>query len=472
VVGELSVPQPPGDGLRVAASVARLRATFESGRTRELRWRLEQLGALEAMLRREAPAIEAALASDLGRSGVESHLTEVYGPLREVRTLRHGLPLWSRERRVPLPAVLRPGRSAVRHEPLGTVLVVSPWNYPVNLAVVPLAAALAAGNCCVLKPSEHAPASAELLAGLLPRHLDADAVAVEQGGPQVTEALIDAGVDHVFFTGSSAVGRLVAQRAGGRLIPVTLELGGKCPVVVDGGVDLEVAARRIAWGKLLNAGQTCIAPDYVLAVEPVLDDLVVALRRAVVALYGTDPRSSADYGRIVNDAHVERLAGLLEGHGGEIVLGGEVERADRYVAPTIVRRPDPGSALLGEEIFGPLLPVLGVAGIEEAGAFVAARPSPLALYVFSEDDAAVERLAGATRSGSVVVNTTLHQFASSRLPFGGVGQSGSGRYHGRYGFETLSQLRPVLRKPLRPDPSFAYPPYGPLRASLLRRFLR
>ncbi len=461
----------PGEVSEPIAVVARLQATFGSGRTRDLDWRLTQLRALERMLGTEASALEDALFADLGRNGVESYLSEVYGPLREVRTLRRGLPRWSRPERVAVPSVLQPARSWLRREPLGTVLVVAPWNYPVNLSVVPLAAALAAGNCCAVKPSEHAPVTAALLAELLPRHLDPAAVAVCCGGPAVTEELVDGGVDHVLFTGSAAVGRLVAERAARRLVPVTLELGGKCPVVVDSAVDVDTAARRIAWGKLMNAGQSCVAPDYVLARPQVLPELVVALRRAVHRMYGPEPAASPDYARIVNDAHVERLAKLLEDHGGTVVEGGEVDRIRRYVAPTIVVEPDRESALMREEIFGPVLPVLAVRDLDEAAAFVRARPAPLTLYVFSPDRAATTRLLDVTRSGGVAINTTMHQFASSRLPFGGVGESGSGRYHGRFGYETFSQLRGVLDKPLRPDPPFTYPPYGRLRGRLLRRLL-
>lgn len=467
-----SPPAAAGPPEAAAGVLPVLRSTWAAGTTRPLAWRLQQLRALESMLGEQAAAIEEALSSDLGRNPTETYLAEVYSSLREVRALRRGLPRWSRHAAVRVPLVVQPARSWLRWEPLGVVLVVAPWNYPVNLSIVPLAAALAAGNCAVLKPSEHAPAASALLADILPRYLDRDALAVVEGGPEATGELIDAGVDHVFFTGGTAVGRLVAERAARRLTPVTLELGGKSPVIVDRGVDVRRAANRIAWGKLINAGQTCVAPDYVLVHEGVEEALLEALQRAVVKLYGEDPASSRDFARIVNDAHLDRLGGLLVGHGGRVVLGGQLDPARRYVAPTLISRPDPGSPLMGEEIFGPLLPVLPVADLAAAARAVGERPDPLAMYVFSNDDAGVARLLDATRSGSVALNTVAHQFAVSRLPFGGVGSSGSGRYHGRYGFETLSHLRPVLRKPLRPDPPFAYPPYRPLWSQVLRRLLR
>lgn len=462
---------PTGTDGAERAVVAGLRSRFATGRTRGLAWRLAQLDGLDRLLSLEATALVDAVVADLGRGRTEVYLTEVAGVQRELAVLRRGLRRWAREEAVPTPLVLRPGRSWIRREPLGVVCVIGPWNYPVNLLLAPLAAAVSAGNCAVLKPSEEAPASSGLLARLLPQYLDPEAVAVCEGGPETTEALIDAGVDHVFFTGSPAVGRLVAARAAHGLVPVTLELGGKSPVVVDRTVDVSRAAFRIAWGKLLNAGQSCIAPDYVLVEDACKEALVEALSAAVARLYGPDPAQSRDYGRIVNDRHLRRLAGLLTDHGGDVVLGGVVDAATRYVAPTVVLEPRADAPLMTEEIFGPILPVVGVADLEAAAAAIGARPDPLALYVFSEDRAAVDRLLASTRSGSACWNTTMHHFASSHLPFGGVGRSGTGAYHGRHGYERLSQLRPVLHKPLRPELPFAYPPYHPWKARLLTKAL-
>jgi len=323
----------------------------------------------------------------------------------------------------------------------------------------------------VIKPSEHAPAASALLSRALPSYLDRDAVAVVQGGPEVSEHLIDSGVDHVFFTGSADVGRLVAERAGRHLTPVTLELGGKSPALVGADADIDIAARRIAWGKLLNAGQSCIAPDYVIVAEEIADQFCDALVRSMRRLYGNDARTSTDFGRIVSDAHVDRLARLLDEHGGTVVLGGEIDRPARYVAPTIVRDPDPSGALMTEEIFGPILPVLTTRDLDAAVHFVSARPAPLALYIFTESRDVADRVLSATRSGTACINTTVHQFASSRLPFGGIGPSGTGRYHGRYGYETFSHLRPVLDKPSHPDPALGSPPYGALRSRVMRMVL-
>jgi len=423
------------------------------------------------MLTREASPIVDALVADLGRGRTEAFLTDVNGVQREVATLRRNLRRWARDERVPLPLVLLPGSSWLRREPLGTVLVVGPWNYPVNLVLAPLAAGLAAGNCVVLKPSEQAPASSALVARLVDTYLDNDGVAVCEGGAEMTEALIDQGVDHIFFTGSPGVGRLVMARAAERLTPVTLELGGRCPVLVDATADLEVAARRIAWGKLVNAGQSCIAPNHVFVDARARDVFVEALQGAIEQMYGPDPAQSPDYGRIVSDQHVARLGRLLEGHGGRVAVGGGVDPGRRYVAPTVVVDPSPDSALMGEEIFGPVLPVVSVENMDEAVALVDKAAAPLALYLFSRDEAVAEQVWQSTRSGAACWNSTMVHFAASRLPFGGVGESGIGNYHGRHGYERLSHLRPVLHKPAWPDPRLTYPPFSARKAWLLQEAL-
>jgi len=461
---------PDSEAGSPAARVARLRESFADGLTRPLAWRLSQLDALTELLGDAATKIEQALAADLGKPPMEAFLSDVASVRREVAALRRGLPRWSRDERVRLPWVLRPGRAWIRREPVGVVLVVAPWNYPINLVLVPLAAALAAGNCVIAKPSELAPATSSLLARLVGRYLDPRAVAVVEGGAEAAIDLIGTGVDHVFFTGSARVGRLVAEAAGRHLTPVTLELGGKSPAIVLRDADLDVAARRIAWGRFMNAGQTCVAPDYVLVQRDVEREFLDAAARAVRDFYGRDPALSDDYGRIVNDAHLTRLQALLASEPGEIVTGGVVERPGRYLAPTVVRTGS-SSPLMEEEIFGPVLPVIAVDDAEAAAAFVASRPAPLTLSVFTRDMATADRVIAATRSGSVSVNTTVEQFAASTLPFGGIGPSGTGRYHGRFGYEELSQLRPVLVRPTRPDLGFAYPPYRRWASKLLRRVL-
>jgi aldehyde dehydrogenase (NAD+) len=434
--------------------------------------RRTQLRQLRRFLVEEEPAILAALAADLGKPPIEAYTTEIGFTISEIdHTLAH-LERWNRPERVKLPLTLRPGRAELVPQPLGTVLVIAPWNYPVQLLLAPLVPALAAGNGVVLKPSEVAPATSALLTEALPRYLDERVVAVVPGGVAETTVLLEQRFDHIFYTGNGTVGRIVMRAAAEHLTPVTLELGGKSPAIVARDADLAVTARRIAWGKFVNAGQTCVAPDYVLVEEPVHDDLLEALREAVRSMYGDDPRRSEDYGRIVNERHHDRLTGLLDAGGFErVVFGGDRDREERFLAPTVVAGVDPASRLMADEIFGPILPVLRVPDIDRAVEFVAERPTPLALYVFSGDDGVVDRVVRHTTAGGVTVNHTLLHLAAPDLPFGGVGPSGMGAYHGKAGFDVFSHRKPVLHKKFRPDPSVMYPPYGRLKQVLLRRAL-
>ena len=423
------------------------------------------------LLDKEVESLCSALGDDLGKSPSEAFITEIATSRGEVGALRHGLKSWSRPRRVRLALVLQPGSARVTREPLGVVLVISPWNYPVNLVLSPLAAAIAAGNCVVVKPSELAPATSSLLARLLPQYLDDQAIAVVEGAADEVHALIGQGVDHVMFTGSAPVGRAVMQAASRHLTPVTLELGGKSPAIVGQSADIRVAARRVAWGKFLNAGQTCLAPDYVLVHRAVRDEFVAAVVDAIHNFYGMEPRESMDYGRILNLSHVERLKGLLSDHGGTIECGGRVDERERYIDPTVITNVRADSRIMNEEIFGPILPVNSFDEIEEAIAFVGARPTPLSTYVFVKTKREARRILESTRSGSACVNATLLHFVAPQLPFGGLGESGFGAYHGRAGFEVFSHQRSVLYKRNRPDIPLAYPPHRRLRLFFLRRLL-
>ncbi len=451
--------------------VARLRDSFEAGRTRPASWRRQQLEGLRALLREAEHELVEALRADLGKPATEAMMTDISFVRSEAGMALRELGRWMSPERVPVPLVQRPARARIARQPLGVVLVIAPWNYPVNLLLAPVVGALAAGNCVVAKPSELAPATSAALARLLPRYLDQEAVAVVEGGPEETGALLAQRFDHIFYTGNARVARVVMEAAARHLTPVTLELGGKSPALVDAGADLEVAARRIAWGKLMNAGQTCVAPDYVLVHREARDRLVGALGRAIHRFYGKDPARSPDYARIVNDRHWVRLRHLLEATGARVALGGEGDRPSRYLAPTVLTDVDPDDPVMEEEIFGPILPVLDVEDLAQAASFVASRPSPLALYVFSRSDAGVEQVLQRTSSGSVCINGTVLQLAVPGLPFGGVGESGTGAYHGRSSFETFSHRRSVLAKPVWPDPPLAYPPYTRLRSWILRRAL-
>jgi len=462
----------PGGPSGPAGVLGPLRATFSSGLTKDLAWRCRQLDGLLGLLGAEEAQLIRALKNDLGRPAAEAFMSDVAAVRAEVRVLRRGLRRWAAPERVRVPRTIWPARARVLREPVGVVLVVAPWNYPVNLVLVPLAAAIAAGNCVVAKPSELAPETSAVLAQLLPRYLDHRGVAVVEGGAEATQSLIGAGVDHVFFTGSPAVGRAVLAAAAPSLTPVTLELGGKSPAIVLGDADLKTAAEKIVWGRFLNAGQTCLAPDFVLVDRRVEADFVAACCTALVRFFGPDPKTSPDYGRLVDERHARRLLGLLESSGGEMAAGGEVDSPARYAAPTLLRNPSPDAPVMQEEIFGPILPIIGIDGPADAIAFLRPRPAPLATYLFTASRAEADALVAATRSGAVCLNATLQHFAVSNLPFGGLGESGSGRYHGRAGYETLSNHRALLERPAWGDAStLAYPPYRRWKTALLRRFL-
>ncbi len=472
MTSESTLPAGTVAGASIPQTVADLRAAFDAGRTKPLRWRLAQLAGLRRMLTERAAEFEDALLEDLAKNPTESQIAEIGFVVGEIDHMRRGLRRWLRPRRVAVPGALMPARARVVLEPVGVVLVIAPWNYPVQLLLAPLVGALAAGNAVVLKPSELAPATSAAMARLIPQYLDATAVAVVEGAVEETTELLAQRWDHIFFTGNGRVGRIVAAAAAEHLTPVTLELGGKSPVYVDDSVDLAAAARRIAWGKFMNAGQTCVAPDYVLASRSVADRLADELRKALGALYGDDPAQSPDYGRIVNDRQFERLTGLLLGPGNTAV-GGESDAASRYLAPTVLVDVPRDSAVMGEEIFGPVLPIVAVDGLDDAIAFIRSGDKPLALYVFSERREVRRRFLTDTSSGAVGFGVPAAHLAVGGLPFGGVGESGSGAYHGRRSLETFSHEKAVLSKPLAPDTlQLIYPPYTEGKDRFARGLLR
>jgi aldehyde dehydrogenase (NAD+) len=442
------------------------RRFFASGATRPLAFRMESLRRLQNAVKDRQQAIVRAAMEDLGRPEYEGYFE--IGSLMELRhTLAH-LRAWARPRRAPLPLSQRPGSAWVRPEPRGVVLVLGPWNYPFQLSVSPLMGAIAAGNCVVLKPSEHAPATSRVLADLLRDTFEPAHVAVVEGGVETAQELLEHRFDHVFFTGGTAVGRLVMAAAARHLTPVTLELGGKSPCIVDRDVDLEVTARRILWGKCINAGQSCVAPDYLLVHEDARPGLLAALKAAIHDFYGEDPAASPDLGRIVNERQFDRIAALLEGE--RVVAGGRMDRSTRFIEPTILDPVSWEAPVMQEEIFGPILPVLTYRSIDEAIAAITARPKPLALYLFSRDRSLQERVLAGTSSGGVCLNDVFLQVAVWDLPFGGVGDSGIGAYHGRTSFDTFSHHRSVLRKPFWLDLNWRYPPYAD-RLGTFRRLL-
>ena len=458
----------------VAKTVAMLRDTFDSGKTRPAAWRKTQLKALRQLLTEGQDEIAEAMRHDLGKAPAEGWVTEVRLVQRELTHMLGHLGAWMRPDHVHVPVVLQPARAKIVAEPLGVVLVIAPWNYPIQLLLLPMAAAIAAGNTVVGKPSELAPATSAVVAKLVPDYLDPDAVAIVEGGIEEATALLQERFDHIFFTGSTRVGHTVMEAAARHLTPVTLELGGKSPAIVDKDVNLDIAARRLAYGKFINAGQTCVAPDYVLVHADVELPLLYQLRGILEEFYGKDPKASPDYGRIVNDQHFQRLQGLLDGGGyAETVTGGgaSADPSQRYLPPTILRGVSPDAPMMQEEIFGPILPVISVPSIDSAISFVNQRPKPLSLSVFTSKDKVAEKVLACTSSGSACINTCVVQLAVPGLPFGGVGESGMGAYHGRSTFDTFTHRKSVLTRPTRPDPSLAYPPYSPLKSKLLRKLM-
>jgi len=440
-----------------ARLLPRQRAYFRTGETGKVAFRAAQLAKLrDAIAKREAGILEA-LKRDLGRAAEEAYTSEVAIVLREIDVALKNVAAWARPRKVRTPLVLFPGASRLHAEPYGSILIIAPWNYPFQLAIAPLVGALAAGNCAVVKPSEAAPQTSRLLAGMIGEIFDPAYVAAVEGGAAETQALLEQRFDYIFFTGGTQVGKIVMAAAARQLTPVTLELGGKNPCIVDRDADLAVAARRIAWGKFMNAGQTCIAPDFVLAHKAIKPALIGHLAAAVEAFYGKDPQASPDYGRIVSERHFDRLAALLRD--GTVALGGQAERSQRYIAPTLLDGVAWSAPVMQEEIFGPILPVLEFEDLDAAIETLQARPKPLALYCFSRDRARQDELLRRLPSGGACINDTLGQFLNLRLPFGGVGESGMGAYHGKAGFDTFSHKRGVVRRSTWADPGTRYPPY-------------
>ncbi len=446
-----------------------LSAVFATGKTRSLDWRRQQLTALETLINENDAELKEALASDLGKCDMEAWASEIGFLLSDIKHTRKNLGKWSSPRKVSTPLVAWPGKSFQLPEPLGLVLIIGAWNYPLQLTLAPYIAALAAGNCAVLKPSELAPATSAVIARLIPKYLDSATVAVVEGGKDESSALLACKWDHIFYTGGEHVGRIVMRAAAEHLTPVTLELGGKSPCLVDKRADLKVTARRIVWGKWMNAGQTCVAPDYVLVEKEHADDLLAALKRELTAQYGDNPLASDDYGNIINARHLHRLQGYLEGL--DVYHGGEMDEMALCMAPTLVVDPPPDSALMREEIFGPILPVITVPSMDDAIEQVRARPKPLALYVFSSDSELQQRVLSQCSAGNVCINDTMLFMTNPELPFGGVGNSGMGHYHGQAGFDTFSHIKSVMRRGFSLDVAFRYPPYTALKRSILKKLL-
>ncbi len=462
-----SVPVPHSPVDDIPPLVARLRATFDSGKTRPLAWRREQLQALLRFHKEQAEPLAEALRADLGKPTMEAYAADIAQAPGEAKLALKNLAKWTKPENVGRVPML--GRSVLMRDPLGVVLIIAPWNYPVGLLLSPLVGAIAAGNAAVLKPSEVTAHTSAVLAETLPKYLDPDAIALVEGGVEETTALLDQRFDHIMYTGNGQVGRIVMEKAAKNLTPVTLELGGKSPCIVDATADLTIAARRIAWGKFINSGQTCIAPDYLLVEESIHDPLVAAIEKTVKEFYGDDPQKTADYARVVNQRHHARLTALLEDQ--EIAFGGATDVDDCYIQPTLLTNVSPDSAIMQTEIFGPILPVLRIRDVDEAISFVRAREKPLALYVFTSDDAVAGKVLEETSSGGACVNGTVMHIGDSRMPFGGVGESGMGAYHGRSSFETFTHRKAVLKRGFRFDLKMMYPPYSKFGTKMVKKMV-
>lgn len=481
---------PPFGGVSLppAAVVAGLETLFARQRAHapgmarttaaERRARLKRLR--DAITAYRARIVDAARA-DLGRAPVETELAEIHATLAEIDHAVRYVARWMVPARVRTPLLLFGTSSRIHYEPRGVALILAPWNYPFSLVMNPLVAAIAAGNCAICKPSEKTPQTSGVVAELIGRTFDPAEVAVVEGGPDVAEALLALPFDHVFFTGGTQIGRIVMAAAARHLASVTLELGGKSPAVVDATADVPAAAARIAWGKFVNAGQTCIAPDYVLVHESRERELVAAVTAAVARFYGAteeEREASPDYARIVDEAHFLRLKDLLEravAAGDRVEMGGRFTAATRYVAPTVVSGVTLESPLMQSELFGPVLPVVTYRTLDEAGAIMRAAGgggAPLALYVFARSRKTAQALVGAAPSGGVMVNNTMLQYAHPGLPFGGVGWSGMGRYHGIHGFREFSHARPVVRQREPALVRLFFPPYRGRLHALARRLVR
>ena len=441
-----------------SALVGRQREYFLSGVTRPISWRKAQLESLKTMFTENHDELCDALWKDLRRNVIDADLMDVAYNVKEADyALRH-LDAWVAPELVHTPLVFQPGHVRVRHDPLGVALIIGAWNEPFMLLYAPLVAALAGGNTAVLKPSELAVACSAVAAKLTPKYFDRRAVVVVEGAVPETTALLAEKWDFVFFTGSPPIGKIVHQAAAKNLTPCVLELGGKNPTIVHSSANLKSAANRIAYGRYMNSGHICTAPDHVLVWPEVKDALVQHLEEAIREFYGDEPKFSPDYGRVINDRNFDRLVGLMGS--GKVAVGGQSDAAERYIAPTVLVDVSPDSPIMQEEVFGPILPVLEIGSVEAVIQWVNGRPAPLGLYVFAEDSSVAERILEATRSGDATINDCAIHPLIPELPFGGVGNSGMGKYHGRWGFEAFTNARGVLYHSASIDPRVRYPPYS------------
>ena len=428
---------------------------FASGNTKDVNFRIEQLNKLESAIKNHELAILNALKEDLNKPEFEAYIE--LAVISDIKYARKNIKSWVKPKKVKAPIDQFPASARIYPEPLGSILIISPWNYPFSLMINPLIGAIAAGNCAVLKPSEIAPATSKILRKIIEATFTPEYISIFEGGAEISQELLAEKFDHIFFTGGTKIGQIVMEAAAKNLTPVTLELGGKSPCIVDRNIDLKESAKRITWGKFLNSGQTCIAPDYLLVERTIKNDLITTINQCIKDFYGTEPQSSPDYARIVSQRHFARLVALLQD--GKIITGGQINEADLYIAPTLMDNVALDAPIMQEEIFGPILPIIEYTNLEEAIAFVNERPKPLALYIFSKDKIKQQKVVNSTSSGGVCINDTIMHVGVPELPFGGVGNSGIGNYHGKASFDTFSHHKSILQRYFWFDLNWRYPPY-------------
>jgi len=439
---------------------------FKAGKTRDIEFRKKQLNNLQTAISLNENRISEAIQLDLGRNETEAYMTEIHEVLREIKFALKNMRKWAKPITVSTPVTCLPAKSIRIPEPLGKILVIAPWNYPFMLLIAPLVSSIASGNCCILKPSEFAVNTEKIIKEIIADNFNPEYISVVCGGIEETKTLLEEKFDHIFFTGSTQTGKAVMVAAAKTLTPVTLELGGKSPCIIDETADISLSARRIAWGKFMNAGQTCVAPDYLLVSEAVKKPLMDEISKYIKKFYGSDPSKSDFYGRIINTRHFERIRDLIIPD--KVFYGGEHNDKNLYISPTLMDNITLDDPVMKDEIFGPLLPVISWKKIEEAMETVLEFPKPLALYVFSKDKNNVDKILKETSSGSVCVNDTIMQITSSHLPFGGVGESGMGSYHGKMGFDTFTHYKSVMQRSLYMDNPLRYPP----QKQILKRMLK
>ena len=452
-------------------TIAKQRAYFKTGVTKDVNWRIKQIKKLMQLISKNEAKISEALKQDLHKASYESLSVEIGPVFADASHILQHIREWAEPETVPTSLFHMPGGSKIYKEPYGNVLLISPWNYPFLLTISPLIGAMSAGNCVLIKPSEHSVATSRVMEELINQNFDEGYIHVVQGDAEITQEILKSRWDYIFFTGGTEIGRIIYQAAARHLTPVTLELGGKSPCVVDKQVNVDLAAKRITWGKTINSGQTCIAPDYLYVHEDIKDKMIDALKKHIRKSYGDAPMDHPDYCKIINQRQYSRLKNYL--NDGPIVSGGKFDDAKQMIEPTILLNPAKDSPVMTEEIFGPILPVFTFKKIDEAIDFINEREKPLAAYIFSNSNKVREKFLTSTSSGGACVNDTVLHISSSNMAFGGVGESGTGGYHGKFSFDTFSHHKSVMhRMPHMLDPYLRYAPYSGKKLGLMRFFLK